>query len=145
MRSIRIVDAACPRCALHQIGRHTSTLVLIESQIARATRVIEHTVVSTRVKELTIGSILVEIDAVRFACTLRHHLAQRRVLVREVLTRREALFAYAAFHARIVETLFCVHVKEKRILTQLRHETTVHALVVTTTAFRVHETISLLE
>ena len=130
---------------MDEIGRHATALVLIEAQIAGASRVIEHAVVATRVEELAVGPVLVEIDAVRFAHALRHHLAQRRVLVCEVLTRRDALFANAALDARVVQALFCVYVEEQWILAQLWHETTVYALVVAAAAFRVHEPISLIK
>jgi len=104
--------------------------------------VIEHPIVPTRVEELAIGSILIQVDAVRFAGALWHHLAQRAVFVREVLTRRDALFADAALDARVVETLFCVHIEEEWVLAQLWHETSVGAFEIATAAFRVHEAVS---
>ena len=129
----------------NQIGRHASTFELIKAQIARASCVIEDAVVATGEEELTVGPVLVEVDAVRFARALRDHLAQRRVLVREVLTRRDALFANAAFDARVVETLFRVHVKEERVLAQLWHQSTVRAFVIAAAAFRINESIPFLK
>jgi hypothetical protein len=37
--------------------------------------VIEHTLVTARVEELTIGPVLVEVDTARLAIAARHHVA----------------------------------------------------------------------
>jgi len=101
--------------------------------------VVENPIVAARVEELAILSILVEVDALRLAAAAGHHLAQRRILVREVLTRVGAVALNAALDLRVVETLFRVHVEEERILAQLDHGTPVDALVVAAAALRVEK------
>lgn len=127
--------------ARDHIRRHASTLELIKLEIARAARMIENPIVSTRVKKLTTRPILIQIDALRFAITIGHHFAQRRIFIGEVLTRIRAVLSNTAFHFRVIKTLFRLHIEQKRILAQLHHQATINALEIATAALRVDETI----
>ena len=69
---------------------------------------IEYSIVAARVKKLTIGPILVQVDALWLVVAVGHHLAQRRILVSKILTRIGAILSNTTFYFRIVETLFRV-------------------------------------
>ena len=127
--------------ARDHIRRHAPALELIKLEIARAARMIENPVVSTRVKKLTTRPILIQIDALRLAITIGHHFAQRRIFVGEVLTRIRAVLSNAALHLRVIETLFRLHIEQERILAQLHHQATINALEVAAAALRVDKTI----
>ena len=100
---------------------------------------IEDSVVTTRIKELTVGPILVEIDALRLAIAVGHHFAQRRILVREILTWVGTVFSNTAFDFGVVETLFRVQIKQKWILAELNDESTINTFVVSTAALGINE------
>ena len=72
---------------------------------------IEDSVVATRIKELTIGPILIQVDALWLAIAIWHHFAQRRILVRKILTWIGTVFSNTAFDFGVIETLFRVQIK----------------------------------
>lgn len=100
---------------------------------------IKYSIISASVEELTILPILVQIDTLRLAIAIWHHLTQRRILDSEILTRIGAIASNATLDFRIIKTLFSCHVKKQRVLTQLNHRTPVNALIVATTALRVYK------
>ena len=127
------------RAARDQLGLHASALVLIEAHGAGASRVIEDARVATREERLTIGALLVQIDALGPSAAVGHQFAQRLVLAAEVVTRTGALAPNAALDLRVVQALLALHVEQQRILAQLHHRSPVHALVVAAAALRVQK------
>ena len=127
------------RATRDQLGLHASALVLIEAHGAGASRVIEDARVATREERLTIGALLVQIDALGPSAAVGHQFAQRLVLAAEVVTRTGALAPNAALDLRVVQALLALHVEQQRILAQLHHRSPVHALVVAAAALRVQK------
>ena len=129
------------RVTIYKISRHAPSLELVEPQTALTLCVIEHAVISTRIKILTIGAILVQVDALWLRIAAGHHLAQRRIFIRKVLTRIGAVFTGAALDLWVIQTLLRLYVKQHRVLTELDHESSVHTFIIPAAAFRINESI----